>query len=250
MPGASYTLDPNHLPTRIQPKTIWITERFNARTSNTLAEARRSVPDGSHSTAAAEDLLQMVNREKLQCTSIMSDAIDGSWIAYANAMGLKYQQRNTPESRQIVTISDLRWALRDVQDSELPAALYFITGYTRDVLYSQVLWGITHQAAVEDYVMDRMHAGFSTTRANMKPGHKTCVAQLYAQIYNRKRMKLQRAVLPDNTTLSVGRDGVGKNRNWKRPKHMFFVTTTQVTDGNPETVLTRMVSCTCDTMFP
>ena len=39
-------LDQNHLPTRIQPKTIWITERFNARTSNTLAEARRSVPEG------------------------------------------------------------------------------------------------------------------------------------------------------------------------------------------------------------
>ena len=101
-------------------------------------------------------------------------------------MGLKYQAPNTPESRQIVTISDLRQALRDLPESEIPGAVYFITGYTRDILYSQVLWGITHQSAVEDYVMERMNACFSTTRANMLPGNKTCVAQLYGQIYNRK----------------------------------------------------------------
>ena len=161
-------------------------------------------------------------------------------------MGLKYQEPNSPESRQIVTISDLRQALRDMPKSDVPAAMYFITGYTRDVLYSQVLWGITHQAAVEDYVMERMNVCFSTTRANMLPGNKTCVAQLYGQMYNRKRMKLQRAVLHPNMTLAVSRYGATENPNWKRPKHMFFVNTKQITgDGTTVAVESCMVSRPC-----
>jgi hypothetical protein len=172
----------------------------------------------------------------------VGDAIDGSWIGYANAMGLTYQERNTPESRQIVTTNDLRQALQALPTSEKPAALYFLTGYTRDVLYSQVLWGLTHQAAVEDYAMARMNARFSTPRANMQAGHKTCVAQLYGQIYNRKRMKLQRAVLPQNITLAVGRYGEIANKNWKRPKHMFFVNTTTTTLDQQDTVESHMVS--------
>ena len=221
---------------------MWITERFNARVSNTLADARQSLPGGSHSEKETQALLQAINRDKLQITSLISDAIEGSWVSYANAMGLKYQAPNTPESRQIVTIRDLRQALRDLPDSEQPAAIYFITGYTRDVLYSQVLWGITHQAAVEDYVMERMHASFTTPRASMKPGHKTCVAQLYSQIYNRKKMKLQRAVLRENITLAVARYGKSANNNWKRPKHMFFVHTRQNNEGNTGGVDSVMVS--------
>jgi hypothetical protein len=38
-----------------------------------------------------------------------------------------------------------------------------------------VLWGASHQDAVEDYVMDRMNATFSINRSEMTPGHKTCV---------------------------------------------------------------------------
>jgi hypothetical protein len=226
----------------VQPKKLWITERFNARCSNTITDARRSLPPGTHSTPEAAALLQVINREKLHTTSLISAAIDGSWITYANGMGLKYQERNTPESRQIVTIGDLREALRQLPATEKPSALYFLLGYTRDVLYSQVLWGISHQAAVEDYVMERMHAAFSTNRADMTPGHKTCVAQMYGQIYNRKRMKLQRAVLDPTMTLAVSRYGGGTNPNWKRPKHMFFVNTKHTPVGMQATVESRMVS--------
>jgi hypothetical protein len=225
-----------------KPKTAWITERFNARKGNTLADARLSLPAGSHSTAETTALLACINREKLQTTSLVGAAIDGSWVGYANAMGLKYRDTHGVESRQIVTTGDLRQALRNLPKAEQPSALYFLTGYTRDVLYPQVLWGVTHQAAVEDYAMERMHAAFLTPRTSMKAGHKTCVAQLYGQIYNRKKMKLQRAVLNDNITVAVGRYGESANRNWKRPKHMFFVNTKTTTPGQTVTVDSSMVS--------
>ena len=221
---------------------MWIPERFNARLGNTLADARLSLPAGSHSSVDLHGILQTINRDKLQTTSLVSGAIDGSWIGYANAMGLTYQEPNTPESRQIVTVGDLRHALKALPESERPAALYFITGYTRDVLYSQVLWGITHQAAVEDYAMERMNASFATPRSNMQAGHKTCVAQLYGQIYNRKKMKLQRSVLHETITLSVSRYGETCNKNWKRPKQMYFVNTKTTTIGAPDTMQSRMVS--------
>ena len=228
-----------------QTRAKWITERFNARQENTLADARLSLPAGSHSAAETNALLTTINREKMQCMGLVGAAIDGSWIGYANAMGLKYQERHTPESLHIVTVSDLRQALRDLPEKEQPTALYFITAYTRDVLYSQVLWGITHQTAVEDYAMERLHASFAIPRAEMQAGNKTCVAQLYSQVYNRKRMRLQRAVLQPNTTLALGRHNA-PNGNWKCPKHMFFVkTTTHGVDGTAQ-VASRMVSCQCD----
>ena len=99
-----------------------------------------------------------------------------------------------------------------------------------------------HQAAVEDYVMERMHASFKTPRASMKPGHKTCVAQLYGQIYNHKKMKLQRAVLREDITLAVAHYGKSANTNWKRPKHMFFINTKRNNEGNTGGVDSVMVS--------
>jgi hypothetical protein len=154
---------------------VWSIDRFNARKPNKSTDAQRSLPAGSHSTADTALLLTQINRDKQMTTSIISLAIDGSWIGYANAMGLVFQEPFTPEHRQIVTMGDLRMALKQMTLADRLAALYFLTGYTRDVLYSQVLWGVSHQDAVEDYVMEMLGASFSTSRSDMKPGHKTCV---------------------------------------------------------------------------
>ncbi len=194
-----------------------------------------------HSTAETEELLKCIDHDKLQVTSLLGAAIDGSWIGYTNAMGLKYHEPNTPESRQLVTPRNLRHALKTLPETETVAALYFLTGYNRDVLYPQVLWGMTHQTAVEDYAMERMNACFSTPRSHMKPGHKTCVGQLYGQIFNQKKQQLQLAVLPKNTKLAVGRYGETADHNWKRPKQMYFVHTILSRIGTSETVDTCMV---------
>jgi hypothetical protein len=77
-------------------------------------------------------------------------------------MGLVYREYNTPESRQILTIRDLRLSLKQLVLKL--AALYFITGYARDVIHGQVMWGATHQMTVEDYVMDTLNARFAISR--------------------------------------------------------------------------------------
>jgi hypothetical protein len=118
------------------------------------------------------------------------------------------------------------------------AAMYFITGYTRDVIYKQVIWGATHQDAVEDYVMATMGARFSTNRSDMKAGHKTCVGILYGQVYN----KLLRATLPPHVSLAVGRHGVPQKSNWKRPKEIYFVHTTVATSSEVTRIESQMVS--------
>lgn len=179
---------------------------------------------GSHSVADATVVLQRIDRDKKQASCLVIMAIEGSWYGYANAMGLVYKESPLSESRQIVTMRDLRSALGDLELSERLAALYFITGYTRDVLYQQVLWGSSHQDAVEDYVMDRMNASFSINRSEMKPGHKTCVGQMYGQLYNRRKQKLHNTVLKDtHVTLAVFRHGYPQTLHWKRPKTVYFV---------------------------
>jgi hypothetical protein len=68
-------------------------------------------------------------------------AIEGSWIAYANGMGLKYHEYKATESSQINTMGDLRIALRQLVPRERLEAVNFVTGYARDVLHPQVMWG-------------------------------------------------------------------------------------------------------------
>ncbi len=210
-----------------------------------MIDARRNLAEGSHSTAATMALLAIINTEKAQAAAIITTAIEGSWIGYANAMGLVYHETKTYETRQIVTMQDLRVALRHMSQSERLQALYFMTGYTRDVLYSQVLWGTTHQAAVEDYVMLTMNATFAIARTAMKAGHKTCVGLLYAQIYNRRKQQLQKAVLPNNITVALGMNGRSQTPNWKRPKEIYFVHTEKETEDNTTIYMSQKVrQCT------
>jgi hypothetical protein len=208
-----------------------------------LSDARRSlIAAGSHSTSETTELLTLIDRDKQMTIALVSIAIEGSWIGYANAMGMKYKELGAHEHRQIVTISDLRGALKQLPIQDRLAALYFLTGYTRDVLYSQVFWGATHQDAVEDYVMKTMIATFTTKRADMKAGHKTCVGQMYAQIYNRKKQRLHLAILPSNITLAVGRHGFPKPTHWKRPKAFYFVHTTVANTSDTAKVESQLVS--------
>jgi hypothetical protein len=198
-----------------------------------LSDARRSmIAAGSHSTSQTTELLTLIDRDKQMTIALVSIAIEG----------LKYKELGAHEHRQIVTISDLRGALKQLPIQDRLAALYFLTGYTRDVNYSQVFWGATHQDAVEDYVMKTMLATFTTKRADMKAGHKTCVGQMYAQIYNRKKQRLHLAILPSNITLAVGRHGFPKPTHWKRPKAFYFVHTTVANTSDTAKVESQLVS--------
>ena len=209
---------------------VWSIDRFNPRQQNTLEDARRSMLM-SRSTAETGLVLGQINREKKQIALLIGMAIDGSWIGYANAMGLVYRERDTPESRQIVTMGDLRLAFKLLDLSDQMAALYFLTGFTRDVIYQQVLWGASHQAAVEDHVMERMGAQFATHRWDMKPGHKTCVGILYGKMYNQRKQRLFRTILPRNIMVAVCKQQVSQSTHWKRPKTAYFVHETQITTG-------------------
>jgi hypothetical protein len=129
---------------------------------------------------------------------MINTAIKGSWIGYASGMGSKYYEYKATESSQIHTMRDLRIALKQLVPRERPVAVYFVTGYARDVLYPQVMWGVTHQSTVEDYVMDKLNASFSIAQSEMKAGHNTCVGQLYSQLFNQKKQKLHQCVQPAN----------------------------------------------------
>lgn len=202
--------------------------------------------DGTHGTAAATNVLHQINDEKAQASAIIGRAIEGSWVGYANAMGLLFGEKKTYETRHIVTMQDLRVTLRQLCETDRLAAFYFITLYTRDVLYSQVLWGTNHQAAVEDYVMMTMNATFAIPRTDMTAGQKTCVGSLYAQIYNRKKQTLHKAVIPDNVTVAVGMNGRSQSPNWKRPKATYFIHTAEQTTDNTTMHMTKKVGYTAD----
>ena len=148
-----------------------------------------SLTTASHSTAKSQALLTVIDQDKVKASKLISTAIEEIWIGYANAMGLVYPDKKAPESRKIITMRDFRQTIRDLDEDERLSALYFLTGYARDVLHPQVLYGTTHQVAVEDYVMVTLNAKFLTPRPELKAGHKTCVGQLYSQIYNNNKNK-------------------------------------------------------------
>lgn len=203
--------------------TPWSIDRFNARKGNQLVDARISLTTATHSSEETQARLLVIDREKTHASRLINQAIAGSWIGYANAMGLVYREKNSHETRKIITMRDLRLAFQDMNDEKCIAAVYFLTGFTRDVLHPQVLYGSTHQVAVEDYVMDTLNATFETKRSEMKPGHKTCVSQLYSQLYNSKHQKLKKQLLPQNVSVAVEGNGYVTPSHWKRPKTHYFV---------------------------
>jgi hypothetical protein len=75
--------------------------------------------------------------------------------------------------------------------------------------------------------MDELNASFSVARSEMKAEHKTCVGQLYSQLFNQKKQKLHRSVLPANASLAVESKGFTTKANWRRQKTQYFVHTTQ-----------------------
>jgi hypothetical protein len=72
------------------------------------------------------------------------------------------------------------------------------------------------------------------------------VGLLYAQIYNRKKQTLQKAVLPGNITISVGMNGRSHTPNWKRPKENYFVHSSHETKNNTTMRVSKKVSSCAD----
>ena len=215
-----------------------------------MVDAHISLTTATHSTEATYARLLVIDRDKSNATRLINQTIVGSWIGYANAMGLVFREKDSPDRRTIITMRDLRLAFAAMDDDTCIAAVYFLTGFTRDVLHPQVLYGSTHQVAVEDYVMDTLNATFDTKRSDMKPGHKTCVGQLYSQLYNNKQQKLKKQLLPPNISVAVESNGFRTPTHWKRPKTQYFVhKKTQLTSGTlrSETTLVRcMTACWYD----
>jgi hypothetical protein len=207
-----------------------------------LIDAQFNLPEDSRGKKNTEEMLHVMNENKQQSNRLIGSAIEKSWIGYAQAMKLKYQEKPNPELRTIITMDHLRQALKNLTLSERIAALYFITGYTRDVLYSQVMYGSTHQNTVEDYVMHHFNAHFSITRTQMKPGRKTCLGILYGQVHNRCKHRLQKAVLPKHITMGVTKQVDNRDANWKRPKHIYYVETSVTTETNTTRVEAKKVS--------
>jgi hypothetical protein len=200
------------------------------------------MPEGVHSSMDNDEMLRVINDNKKQSNKLIGNAIEKSWIGYANAMELKFQEKHNPEFRTIITMDHLRKALKNLTLAEKIAALYFITGYTRDVLYSQVMYGSTHQNTVEDYVLHNFNATFSNARTKMKPGRKTCLGILYGQVYNRCKHRLQKAILPKHLTMGVTKHVDNQDANWKRPKHIYFVESAVATDTSTTRVQSTKVS--------
>jgi hypothetical protein len=111
-------------------ETVWSTDGFNARKGNQLTEACLRVPSESHIIADSKTLLNIIDKYKLLLAGKMiSTAINGSWIGYANAMGLEYYKYKLTKSCQILTFHDLRLALKQLNLRKCLAAVYFVTGY-------------------------------------------------------------------------------------------------------------------------
>jgi hypothetical protein len=201
------------------------------------------LPIGSHITAERTALLEAINAEKKRTAGLINRAVEGAWVGYANAMGLVCKEGlSTSDQRKITNMDDVRKSLRQLDLKERMEALYFLTGYVRDVIHGHVMWGETHQTIVEDYVMQTMDATFAISRDEMTAGHKTCVGQLYGQVYNRKKQKLYAAVLPKHTTLSVDSKEFKTKSSWKRPKTQYFVHTHMIEmDTGTSRVVSKLV---------
>jgi hypothetical protein len=100
------------------------------------------------SQSAQEDMLGIIQADKVHCRKLIDTIIERMWIELGNCCGLQVQGCNGVQ-RPLASRNDLRQALKAVTPpAKLHMLLHFLFNYVRDALYPATLM-VIHQWAVE-----------------------------------------------------------------------------------------------------
>ena len=206
----------------LQALKTWKHNRFDAYRPNTHAVAMRSLPPGTNGEVATEKLLTVINDDKERVASICTAHLAAMWLDAAEVCNLTYKCPFDSRVRQPCRkLSDITVAWTECAGSKNAKRIAFIFDYYGSVVHQRAL-GTTLQTATASEVLRRMGIIFDV--AHLKGGSKNCVRQQFSYCsQNQKYNLLRGGYQKHRVSVNLGLGNQQTKKNYKRPKHIFFV---------------------------
>jgi hypothetical protein len=201
----------------------WKHNRFEAYKVNTADTASRSLPPGTNGAAATLLMLHTINNDKKRVTELCGQQCVQLWLEAAKLCGLTYECTSTP-GRHLVCRKprDIGLAWKQNSGPLNCKRIAFIFDFYGTEIYRRA-FSTTHQEATTRYVMATLGIAMDVPPAAMCRGQKTCVQQQYsATSHIRKNNILRVGRNNHDVRVSLEQGSEGTNKNWKRPKEVFF----------------------------
>ena len=168
-------------------------------------------------------MLQTINEDKQTVTRLCNSACVAMWLDAADVCKLTFAcpyKRDTQLSCRRPHDIGLAWKQCSGPDNRKRMA--FIFDYYGTEVYRRAL-GKTHQAATSEHIMATMGVVMDVGQTEMRSGHKTCVQQQYSCSAKNGKNNILRVGWNQHHVRVNLEQGKGRtNKNWKRPKEVFF----------------------------
>ena len=207
----------------MQKLKTWKHNRFEACKKNNLQTATRSLPPGTNGTAAAMQMLQVINDDKKRVAQLCGQQCKQLWLEAAAVCALTFQCPSTPGRRLACQkLGDIGQAWKQDSGATNCKRIAFIFDCCGTELHRRAL-SSSHQEATTSYVMTMLGVDMDVQPADMRRGQKTCVQQQHGNTaHDMKNNLLRMGEQHHRGRVNIERGNVGSKRNWKRPKHVFF----------------------------
>jgi hypothetical protein len=206
-----------------QDLRVWKHNRFEAYKTNTADTASRSLLPGTNGATATMQMLNEINNDKQRVAHMCGQHCVKLWLEAAAVCGLTYECTATPGRRlPCRKLSDIGLSWK--QDSEklnCQRIAFIFDFYGTEVC--RRAFTMTHQQTTCDTIMMALGVVMDVPPSSMLHGQKTCVQQQYSSTSNIKKNNVLRAGKNYHHVRVNREQGPARtNRNWKRPKHVFF----------------------------
>jgi len=167
-------------------------------------------------------MLTVINDDKEKVASICNTHLAAMWLDAAEVCNLTYKCPFDARIRQPCRkLSDITVAWNKCAGSRNAKRIAFIFDYYGSVVHQRAL-STTLEKATASEVLRRMGIIFDV--AHLKGGSKNCVRQQYSYCSKNQKYNLLRGGCGRHrVSVNLGLGKQQTKKNWKRPKHIFFV---------------------------
>jgi hypothetical protein len=168
-------------------------------------------------------MLNAINQDKKHVTRICNQRCVSLWLAAAEVCQLTYACPYKPETRLLCRKpSEIGVAWKQASGPAACKRMAFIFDYYGSEVYRRAL-GTTHQEETTQHIMATMGIEMDVLPAEMRGGQKTCIEQQYSYCAkNFKNNQLRAGWNKHHVRVNLAQGKARTNKNWKRPKAVFF----------------------------
>jgi hypothetical protein len=201
----------------------WKHNRFDVYKQNNNDTAIRNLPPGTNGETATVEMLNTINSDKQQVTTLCNQGCVAMWLEAAEVCKLTHAcpyKVNTHLSCRKPGDIGLAW-----KQNSGPAnckRMAFIFDCYGTAVHRRAACA-THQETTTKHIMATMGIAMDVLPAEMRGGQKTCVQQQCSYCAKNTKNNILRAGWNNHhVRVNLEQGNTRTKKNWKRPKEVFF----------------------------